>query len=137
CTALVRADLDAAWFLRPIAAVLLVSAGIAGIEHATASSWSHWLFQAVPAQQGNAAAEQLAIRAHTVRVRAGNEFPLGYAWVAAALLPIFTVVVMRRSRFRFALLAGGGTLVVATIYWSFARSALAGVIVAIAVLGML
>lgn len=137
CTALVRADPDATWFLRPISAVLLVSAGIAAIEHATGSSWSHWLFQAVPAQQGNAAAGQLAIRAHTVRVRAGNEFPLGYAWVAAALLPMFTVVVLRRSRFRLAVLAAGGALVVATIYWSFARSALVGVVVAIAVLGML
>lgn len=137
CTALVRADPDAAWFLRPISVVLLVSAGIAAIEHVTGNSWSHWLFQAVPAQQGNAAAGELAVRAHTVRVRAGNEFPLGYAWVAAALLPVFVVVVMRRSRFRFAVLAGGGALVVATIYWSFARSALVGVAVAVAVLGLL
>jgi hypothetical protein len=39
CTALVRADPDAVWFLRPISAVLLLSAGIAAIEHATGGSW--------------------------------------------------------------------------------------------------
>ena len=136
CTALVRADPDSGWFLRPISAVLLLSAGIAAVEHATGGSWSHWLFQAVPAQQGAAAAAQLAVRAHTVRVRAGNEFPLGFAWVAAALLPVFAIVVMRWSRFRYAVLALGGALVVATIYWSYARSALVGVIVAVAVFGI-
>ncbi len=137
CTALVRADPEATWFLRPVTFVLLVSAGIAGIEHITGDSWSHWLFQAVPSQQTNAAAAQLAVRAGTVRVRAGNEFPLGYAWVSAALLPAYVVLVLRQPRYRFPLLAVGGALIVATIYWSYARSAIVGIVVAVVVLGAL
>jgi hypothetical protein len=137
CTVLVRLDPDVTWFLRPIAGVLVVSAGIAGIEHLTGDSWSHWLFQAVPSQQEQAAAQELAVRGGTVRVRAGNEFPLGYAWVSAAMLPAFLVVLLRRWRFAIPVLFAGSALVIATIYWSFARSAIVAVIAAIVVLGVL
>lgn len=137
CTALVRVDPDATWFLRPIAGVLLVSAAIAGVEHLTGNSWSHWLFRAVPSQQENAAAQELAVRGGTVRVRAGNEFPLGYAWVSAAMLPAFLVVMLCRWRFAIPVMFAGAALVVATIYWSFARSAIVGLIAAIVVLGIL
>lgn len=137
CTALVRADPDPVWYLRPLAGVLLVSAGIGGLEHLTGGSWSHWLFQAVPSQQGSPAASELARRAGTVRVRAGNEFPLGFAWVCAALLPAFLVVAVRLRRWRLTMLSVGTALVVAAVYWSFARSAIIGVFAAVAVLGLL
>jgi hypothetical protein len=137
CTALVRTDPDALWFIRPVAGVLIVSAAIATVEHLTGSSWGHFLFQAAPAQQGIDAAAPLALRAGAARVRAGNEFPLGFAWVSAALLPLLVVLVVRRPRFRFPLLVLAGGIVVSTIYWSYTRSALVGVVASFVVLGLL
>jgi hypothetical protein len=137
CTALVRLDEQPAWFIKPLAAVLVISAGIAAIEHVTGNSWSHWLFRFAPSQQGNPAAAELAHRAGTVRVRAGNEYPLGFAWVAAALLPLFFVVAVRLPRWRVTALLLGSGVIVASIYWSFARSAIVGLIVGVVVLGAL
>src|SRR4051812_17814255 len=130
CTAVVRNDPDAAWFVIPVTGVLLVSAAIGVVEHFTHHSWSHWLFSQLPSQQGSPAAGQLALRQGQVRVRAGNDYPLGYAWVLAALLPFLVVTSMRLRRSRVLLLVGGGSLVVSAIYWSYARSALFGVLVA-------
>jgi hypothetical protein len=137
CTALVRLDPEPAWFIKPLAGVLVISAVIGAVEHVTGDSWSHWLFRFAPSEQGNAAAAELAHRAGTVRVRAGNDYPLGFAWVAAALLPIFFVVAVRLPRWRVLALIGGSSVVIASIYWSFARSAIVGLIVGVVVLGVL
>lgn len=137
CTALVRLDPEPAWFIKPLAGVLVISVVIACIEHLTGDSWSHWLFRFAPSQQGNPAAAVLAHRAGTVRVRAGNEYPLGFAWVAAALLPVFLVVAVRLPRWRVLALLAGSSVIFASIYWSFARSAILGVIVGIVVVGVL
>ena len=136
CTAVVRNDRDAAWFVLPLTGVLLVSAGIGVVEHFTHDSWSHWLFSRLPSQQGSPAAGPLAIREGQVRVRGGNDYPLGYAWVLAALLPFLVVASMRLRRSRVLLLGGGGALVVAAIYWSYSRSALFGIFVALIVTGL-
>src|SRR4051794_31689708 len=136
CTAIVRNDPDAAWFVIPLTGVLLVSAGIGVVEHFTHDSWSHWLFSRLPSQQGSPAAGELALRGGAVRVRGGNDYPLGYAWVLAALLPFLVVASMRLRRSRALLLVGGGSLVVAAIYWSYARSALFGLLVALVVTGL-
>jgi hypothetical protein len=136
CTAVVRNDPDAAWFVIPVTGVLLVSAAIGVVEHFTHHSWSHWLFSQLPSQQGSPAAGPLALRQGQVRVRAGNDYPLGYAWVLAALLPFLVVMSLRLRRSRVLLLVGGGSLVVAAIYWSYARSALFGVLVALIVTGL-
>jgi hypothetical protein len=136
CLAIVRADRDPAWFVRPLAGVLVLSAGIALVEHITGSSWSQWVFSAVPSQQGSDAAARLAVRDGVLRVRAGNEYPLGYAWVAAALLPAFIVAALRFRRWLVVVLAAGGAVVAGTIYWSFARSALVGALVALVLLAL-
>jgi O-antigen ligase/polysaccharide polymerase Wzy-like membrane protein len=136
CTAIVRRDRDPAWFVYPLTAVLLVSAGIGVIEHFTHASWSHWLFSRLPSQKGSPAAGPLALRQGQVRVRGGNDYPLGYAWVLAALLPFLVVASLRLKRSRPLLLVGGSALVVAGIYWSYSRSALLGILVALVVTGL-
>jgi hypothetical protein len=136
CLAIVRSDAEPSWYLKPLAGVLMVSAGIATVEHVTSSSWSQWIFNGLPSQKGNAAATDLAVRDGIRRVRAGNEYPLGFAWVAAALLPAFIVVALRRKRWVGTVLVLGSAMVAGGIYWSFARSALVGMIVALVILAV-
>jgi hypothetical protein len=136
CLAVVRSDPEPSWYVRPLAGILMVSAGIAVIEHVTSSSWSQWTFSGLPSQQGNAAATDLAVRDGILRVRAGNEYPLGFAWVAAALLPAFIVVTLRMRRWVGTVLVLGSAMVAGGIYWSFARSALVGMIVALVILAV-
>lgn len=137
-TALARSDPQPRSFLRPLAVILLLSLSIAVIEHITGGSWGHWLFSHLNSQKGVQAASPLAERGGTLRVRAGAAYPLGFAWLSAALLPMLVVAVMR-SRWRQVrmVLAGAAiALTIACIYWSYSRSALLGVVIALAVLGL-
>ncbi len=136
CLTVVRVDDDPAWFLRPLAAVVVVSAGIGVVEHLTQWSWGHWLFSRLPSQQGVEAAAPLAHRAGDVRVRAGAEYPLGFAWVSVALLPAVVAVTMTYRRLGRVLLPAGVVIVLLAPYWSYSRSALAGLVVVAVVLAL-
>lgn len=131
--------LDDHTILRTLGGVLVVSAGIGILEHVTRASFGHFLFAGVPSQQATDAAAPLQPHGGGVRVRAGAEFALQFAWISAALLPALLVAPLRRRRtggppgafalgWRFvAVLA-----VLAAVYWSYTRSVLAaGVVIAV------
>jgi hypothetical protein len=139
-TALVREDGRPAEFVAPIVGVLLASAGIGLIEHVTGDSWGHYLFSRVPSQAGTPAATPLQTRGGGVRVRAGADFSLSYAWVLIALLPLVLVEAARRMSRSIGWTVPAAVAVAAVllaVYWSGTRSALVGLVVAALVAGAL
>src|SRR3954447_23578670 len=70
--AAVRLIGDLRWVLGVVSVVLLVSAGIGIVEHATGASWGRWLFR--HAHLRTDAANGLEERVGAVRVRAGAEY---------------------------------------------------------------
>ncbi len=130
----IRALGDLREVARLVTGVLLVVALVAVVEHLTGRSWGAWLFAGVPAQQGTNAATALGVRAGQVRVRAGAEFALEYAWVAVALLPLAAVAATRlRRRWRWPATVVLVGLPVLSIYWSFTRSAAVGLVLVLLV----
>lgn len=134
-TALVREMASPTDVVTPILGVLGVSAAIGVIEHVTGASWGHLLFSGLHSQQGTAAAQPLAVRDGATRVRAGADYPLGFAWTCAALLPVAVAWVTRRRVLLLPALVLLG-LVLGGVYWSGTRSALIGVAVAVLFVGL-
>jgi hypothetical protein len=140
CLALIRHIADLRLVLAA-AAVGVVLAGAGGIvEHITGDSWGHFLFSKIPAQQLSTAAFPLGNRDGTLRVRVGGEFALQYAWMVAMLLPVLAgaaLVCTRRVARGFGLALVGGTVAMLAVYWSFARTALAAGVLALAAFALL
>jgi hypothetical protein len=124
CIVLVE-QLASPWLALQIAAgVLLVSAGIGYVEHFSGDAWGQWLFSRLPGHDVTNAAQPLDIRATQPRVRAGAEFALEFAWVSLMLLPAALVTAARSRGGRVAAALAVG-FVLASVYWSYSRSALA------------
>lgn len=124
--ACVRGIGDLRWVLGAVGAVLLASCGIGIVEHATGSSWGHWLFGRQVAR--SIASNPLETRVGKVRVRAGAEYALQFAWVTAMTLPVLLAwagsmrVQLRRW---LPLVAAPVAVVVLAEYWAYSRTALA------------
>lgn len=114
---------------------LLAGIVIATLEHLTGHSWGRLLFRPFPNGNGVSAAFPLAERGGSLRVRAGTEFALEFAWLVVALAPALVLVALRRG----GVLAAGAVSVacVAVVYWSFTRTALVAVVVVIALTALL
>jgi hypothetical protein len=118
----VRAIGNFRWVLGVVSVALLVSVGIALVEHATGDSWGHWLFlhQRVAAD----ASHPLEVRAGSVRVRAAAEFALEFGWLTVVLMPALLAWLGSLRRWWLpATLVLLGTVLLAE-YWSYSRSAL-------------
>lgn len=121
--------------LQALAAAVVFSSVIAVAEHATGGSFGHWLFSRVPDQQHTDAAQPLQPRAGQLRVRAGTEFALQWGWIVTVALPALVVVGLQlRARVQRLAFAGLLVLVGLALYWSYTRSALAAVAVALVLL---
>jgi len=116
------------WCLGVVAIVLLMSAGIGLIEHATHGSWGHFLFGRIVA--GVVGSDPLTMRLDNVRVRAGAEYPLQYGWVLAMMLPALVawLATLRLTIERWLPIAvtAIGVVVVAE-YWSYSRTSFAAI----------
>lgn len=125
------------WAAVNVAAVaVVVSAVIAVVEHVTGDAWGHWLFAWDPNAFILDAAHPLGLRLGDVRVRAGAEFALQYAWMAVTMLPIVLVAGLRSRRWHI-VLPVASALTVLAVYWSFSRSALAGIGAVVLLLALL
>lgn len=108
--------------VRLFAIVVATSVVIAALEKLTGLSWATWLL--------GADAQGLETRGGAVRVRAGAQFPLAFAWITAVLSPFLVVHAARARRLRWWALTALGA---ATVVWSGSRSALPGLAVALVV----
>jgi hypothetical protein len=121
-----RAVADIRWLLGAVSVVLLASCGLAIVEHATGWSWGHWLFQDQTLRTD--AANELERRVGQVRVRAGAEYALQFAWVTAMLLPLLLAWLGGfggRLRRWLPLTLGSLAVVLLAEYWAYSRTALA------------
>lgn len=112
------------------AIAVLVGSAVAAAEHLTAGSLGHALFSPFPLGQGLSAAFPLAARLDSRRVRAGAEFALQFGWLVVAFTPALIVMARRWGGRRYGVLLASAGLVacVASVYWSFSRSALVAVV---------
>ena len=101
---------------------LSVGVAVTLVEHVTGDSFGHTVFSAVD-DIHQSAAFPLSVRDGATRVRAGTEFALQYAWIAAMLGPALLLAAWRKGGAPLAALAGACTLL--SVYWSFSRTALA------------
>lgn len=120
-----RAVAEPRHVLTALAAPALLFLGIAAAEHVSGGSWGHWLFLREPSQQAQDAAAPLELRDGVGRVRSGAEFALQFGWMAMALLPILVAWAAGRRR-ALPWAVGVTALAVATMYWSYDRSAALG-----------
>jgi hypothetical protein len=111
---------------------LLLGVGVAALEHLTGVSFGRVLFQRLGAFDNTPAAFPLSLRDGAPRVRAGTEFALQFAWIAATMAPALLLVAWRRVGAWIALAAGA--LVLLTVYWSYSRTALAATALALLVM---
>lgn len=112
---------------------LLVGIAIATVEHLTGSSWGRLLFRPFPLGSNVSAAFPLSERAGTLRVRAGTEFALQFAWVVVTFAPALVVAALRvGGRWAAPLAFAAGGLSFLAVYWSFSRSALGALLVVLA-----
>ncbi|MCW2600412.1 MAG: hypothetical protein JWM02_2241 [Frankiales bacterium] len=109
---------------------LLLGAAVAAAEHLTSVSYGHVLFSRLPAQQSQSAAFPLSLRGGQLRVRAGAEFALQFAWIVVAMTPALLVTALRR-RGGLWFASVGAALAVLVVYWSYSRSALLAAAVAV------
>lgn len=121
--------------VRTIIVTFTVSALIAILEHVTKQSFGEHLFNLAKESGSTTASHVLETRSGHVRVRAGAEFALAYAWLAVMVLPFVTVSALRMRRW---VVTGGLLLLVilAAIYWTYARSAAAAVPVVFVLLAL-
>ncbi|MBV9290908.1 MAG: hypothetical protein JO222_00530, partial [Frankiales bacterium] len=135
CMALVRVigNIDVA--LRALAAAAVIAAAIAVIEHITLGSWGHWLFEHATQNRFTNASHQLALRGDTRRVKAGSDFALEFGWVMVVLLPA-VVVTSLRHKWSQVTYPVGVALVTLAVYWSYSRSALAGLVIVLVALAL-
>ncbi|MCW2779323.1 MAG: hypothetical protein JWN17_3048 [Frankiales bacterium] len=134
--ALVRQLPDLWTALRIAAGVLLCACAVAAVERVTGRSYGHFLFSRLPEQFGTDASFPLGARDGTIRVRAGAEFALQFAWLVVPLVPALVVVAVRGRR--GPVLAAAATAFAGlAVYWSVSRSAVPAVVVAVVVVGLL
>ena len=111
------------WTLSALAGVTAAAVLLGVVEHVSGHAWG-----ALVAQLGG-----LERRGDSTRVRGGEEFALGFAWVLAALVP--AVLMRLRRQPVLAALALAACLLAA--YWTYTRSApgafLLGLVVLVAV----
>src|SRR5436305_5252230 len=134
--AAIRAIGDTMFVARVLAVLLLISAGIAVIEHFTGGSYARLFFRR-SGQGSSGAGNVLQQRGSGVRVRVASSFSLAYAWLAASLLPLFLVAVLGRVR-RWWVVGAGLFMVLLAIYCTRSRSMAVAIVVcliALAVLG--
>ncbi len=124
--AAIRAIGDPWWFARAVAAVVVVSAGVAIYEHYAGISVARWLSRMLRGP-GYLGVTPLAKRGGEFRVQAGFEFSLAYAWAATCLLPLVVAVAVRARRW---ILRLAPALVVLSVAWTYTRSAYVGVLAA-------
>jgi hypothetical protein len=122
--AAIRAIGDPWWVARLVSTVIVGTAGIAVYEHFSGVSVGRMLARLLRGGGGYLGVSPLGRRGGDVRVQAGFDFALAYAWAATALLPLVVVVASRARTVVFRFLPG---LLVFAIAWTYARSAYAGV----------
>lgn len=112
--------------VRTIIVTFMISAVISLLEHLTKVSYGEHVFTLAHEAGSTTASHVLETRAGHVRVRASAEFALAYAWLAIMVLPFLTTSALRMRRW---LITGTPLLliVLAAIYWTYARSAAAAV----------
>ena len=126
-TAAIRIIQNEWWVAGLIASVTLLSAGIAVVEHFTRNGYGRWIAQAIRGS-GYLGVRQLGMRGGDVRVQAGAEFALAFAWAATLLVPLVIVVASRSKHF---LVRCSPALLVLAIAWTYARSAYVGAAAAV------
>src|SRR4051812_21010064 len=118
--AAIRAVGDTMFVARALAVLLLISSGIAILEHFTGGSYGNLFYRKAGAGH-TGAANQLQKRGGDVRVRVASDFSLAYAWLAASLVPLFLVAALSRVR-RWWVVGAGMFVVLLAIYWTRSRS---------------
>jgi hypothetical protein len=108
--------------VRAFSVVVAISVVIAGLERVTHQSWAALLL-------GNGSG--LELRGGEVRVRAGAQFALAFAWITAMVMPIVITHFAHVRRLRWIAV---GALAAMTIVWSGSRSALPAIGVGVLVL---
>jgi hypothetical protein len=108
--------------IRAMALGLGLGVAVTLLEHITGRSYGHTIFSAV-GDLHQSAAFPLSLRDGSPRVRAGTEFALQYAWIAAMLTPALLLMAWRRGGAPLA--AAAAALTGLSVYWSFSRTALA------------
>jgi hypothetical protein len=132
--AAIRAIGDTMFVARALAVLLLVTAGIAFVEHFTGGSWARLLYRR-SGQIHAGAANQLQMRGGQTRVRVASDFSLDYAWIASSLVPLFLVVCLSRLR-RWWYVGAGMFIVLLAIYWTRSRSMAAALVVTLIALAV-
>jgi hypothetical protein len=118
--------------IRAMALGLGLGIAVTLLEHVSGRSYGHTIFSAVN-DVHQSAAFPLSVREGSTRVRAGTEFALQYAWIAAMLAPALLVTAWRRGGVLVAAAAAGLTLL--SVYWSYSRTALAATALLLLVTG--
>jgi hypothetical protein len=118
-------SLDLWWAARLATGLVLVTAGIAVIEHVTrhgySAFWYRHFLNALPG--GDRSVLSLQTRGGQVRVQAASLFALEFGWVSAMWLPLVTVVALWcRRRILFV----GPAVVAVAIAWTYSRSVWSG-----------
>jgi hypothetical protein len=111
---------DLRWLVKLFAVVAAISVGIALAEHLTGSSWGYWFLRG-GGRTGTLGAYQLNERGGELRVRAGAQFALAFAWVTAMLFPFIVSHALAATRRLWWLVPPVAAM---TIVWSGSRSAL-------------
>lgn len=115
------------------AAVFTLVAGAAIYEHFSGVAIGPWLARRIRAPSFHSI-PGLGERGGDVRVQAGFEFALAFAWGAAIVLPLVLAVASRARNWLFRLAPGAVALAIA---WTYARSVYAGVAAGLVVLVLL
>ena len=124
--ALLRWIDDPRFVMRALLVTFGMSAGLAVLEHLTNQSYGEHLFNLAGESGSTTASHVLESRGGHLRVRSSGEFALAYAWVEIMVLPFITMLAIRGRKIK----ASGVMLMaltLASLYWTYARSAAAAV----------
>ena len=124
--ALLRWIDDPRFVMRTLLVTFGMSAGLAVLEHLTNQSYGEHLFNLAGESGSTTASHVLESRGGHLRVRSSGEFALAYAWVEIMVLPFITMLAIRGRKIK----ASGVMLMaltLASLYWTYARSAAAAV----------
>jgi hypothetical protein len=128
----VRAIDDNRYVIGVLAGTLLVFGGIGAAEHFSKQAFGEFLFR--HSKVTTDARFPLVRRAGKLRVRSGAEFALEYAWMCVMLAPALLAAVLVGPRRRIWWLSASAAVIVATIYWSVSRSAIAAAPLAVVII---
>lgn len=129
--AAIRAIDDDLWVAKLVSVILVLTAGIAIIEHFDHSSYARWWFKGEPTLLNSTVpASPLELRGTSLRVRAADQFALAFGWITVILIPLLLAVVPYvRSRLG-TLVRLAPVIVIVAVVWSQTRSALLGLALA-------